>query len=99
MQNCLRFKKFLISDVYTEYMNTQLLDAIRTILKEELKPIYQRLDSMDRRFEAIELRLQQQDYKLDTILEGWQIQKIHRGELTDHENRITSIEHRIPALS
>ena len=65
-------------------MNTQLLEAIRTIIREELKPVY--------------LRLNEQDYKLDAILEAWQIQKRHQSKLVDHEHRIRHIEHRLPAI-
>lgn len=54
---------------------------------------------MHQGFRGIESRLAKQDEKLDTILEGWTIQKVHRRELDDHEERITAIEHRIPAIS
>ena len=73
-------------------MDTQLLDAIRIIMREELKRIDTRLRSMD-------YKLVEQDNKLDTMLEAWQIQKIHRQELNDHEVRIQKIENHIPVIS
>lgn len=54
---------------------------------------------MHQGFKEIDARFAKQDEKLDTILEGWTIQKIHRRELDDHEVRITSIEQRIPVIS
>lgn len=47
----------------------------------------------------IKVRLKVQDDKIDTMLEAWEIQKQHRRELDDHEKRITTVEHRIPAVS
>lgn len=109
-------------------MDTKLLDAIRTIIREEiqiaLRPINVRLDRIEARMDRIELemiklrrdveegfkridirlkamdyKLVEQDNKLDTIQEGWGIQKEHRRELDDHEDRIQAIEHRIPVAS
>lgn len=73
-------------------MDTQLLDAIRIIVREEISSSIKNLEK------KLDARLQKQDDKLDTILEAWSIQKIHRQELDDHEKRITTIEHHIPAI-
>ncbi len=95
-------------------MDTQLLDAIRIIMKEELKAQDQRIDAkfreqdntihvnfkdQDNKITSLSYLIKKQDGKLDAILEAWEIQKVHRQELNDHEDRIKAIEHRIPAIS
>ncbi len=47
----------------------------------------------------IDIRFDEQTERASALLEGWTIQKIHRRELDDHEIRITTVEHRIPAIS
>jgi chromosome segregation ATPase len=112
-------------------MDTQLLDAIRIIIRDEiqeaLKPVYAKLQEHDDQFvhmhaqfvhmhaqfvhmhaqfanihdqfKSIDYKFKRQDDKLDAMLEAWQIQKVHREELDDHEVRIQAIEHRIPVAS
>lgn len=74
-------------------MDTQLLDAIRIIMREELKAQDERIDA---KFQEQDERI---DIKFDVILEAWDIQKVHRQELDNHESRIQTIEHRMPAIS
>lgn len=123
------FNNYLIPTVYTGYMDTQLLQAIRNIIREEvikivreefqvtLEPINARLNRLELKlidlktitntgFKRIDIKLtrhdvkfREQDHKLDTILEAWDIQRVHREELNDHEKRIQIIEHRIPVIS
>lgn len=79
-------------------------------LDSRLKKLETRFDSLETRvvnvraevnhgFRSIESKLAKQDEKLDAILEGWTIQKIHRRELDDHELRLTAVEDRIPSLT
>lgn len=69
-------------------MDTQLLEAIRIIMREELKPVVTRYD---KKFDELE-------NKMDIMLEGWSIQGLHRKVLDDHEERITTVEHHISAI-
>lgn len=92
-------------------MDTQLLDAIRNIIREEVqtivgaefqkrdKELQSRFKSQDNKLTSMSYQLQSQDDKLDAILEAWDIQKVHRQELDDHEDRIQTIERRIPTIS
>jgi hypothetical protein len=91
-------------------METQLLDAIRILLRQELKPLNARLNTLELEMVNLKAEMQagfrridsehiEQNEKIDAMLEAWTIQKVHREELDDHEARITATEHRIPAIS
>lgn len=54
---------------------------------------------MNEGFKKVGLNHKNHNDKLDIILEAWNIQKLHRRQLDNHELRITTIEHRIPAIS
>lgn len=48
-------------------MDTDLRQALRAILKEELEPIQHRLDNIDQRLDASDQRLDTVDGKLDIV--------------------------------
>jgi predicted nucleic acid-binding Zn-ribbon protein len=96
----------------TELLNaiSELLDAKLEPIKHRLDAIEKRLDAVEvkivninARFNALENHLdekfEEQAQRVDTLLEGWTIQKIHRRELDNHEIRITTIEKRVPLIS
>lgn len=44
-------------DLYTKNMNTELLDAVRTIIREELKSIHGRLGAIEARQDKTEVEI------------------------------------------
>ena len=48
----------------------ELLQAMRLILKEELKPIYQRLDTVDKRLDSLDRRVGGVETRLERLEEG-----------------------------
>lgn len=47
--------------------NSELLQAIRSLIHEEIKPVTQRLDSMDSRLDNMDSRLDNMDSRLNNI--------------------------------
>nr|WP_304216834.1 hypothetical protein [Fredinandcohnia onubensis] len=45
----------------------EMVDLLRSVLKEELNPIHKRLDRMDKRFDGIDERLEEIDQRLDRL--------------------------------
>lgn len=97
-------------DIFRTIIREDVHAVVHTELQSALKVINSRLDKLE--VEVIQgkttaqaslrkmvISLKEQDDKLDAILEAWQIQRVHREELDEHEKRIQTIEHRIPALS
>ncbi|MFJ8459321.1 hypothetical protein ACIQ57_09330 [Lysinibacillus xylanilyticus] len=48
-------------------MNLELKELLRSVLKEELEPVHQRLDGMDKRFESIDYQLVGMNKRFDGI--------------------------------
>ncbi|WP_099354883.1 hypothetical protein [Fredinandcohnia onubensis] len=45
----------------------EMVDLLRSVLKEELNPIHNRLDGIDKRFDGIDKRLEGMDKRFDGI--------------------------------
>jgi hypothetical protein len=70
----------------------QLMEAtVSVILKEQEK----RFDAIDARFNAVEARFDEQDEKLNTIMDAVGVEfGEHVEQLEDHESRIIRLEKR-----
>lgn len=69
--------------------DNELLKAIAQIVQSETKPINERLDGMDKRFDALDVRLDGMDKRLEAVedrLGGVE------NELTDVKERVTYVE-------
>ncbi len=48
-------------------MNDELIELLRSVLKEELKPIHQQLDKFDERFDEVDSRFARIDERFDEV--------------------------------
>ncbi|RXJ04580.1 hypothetical protein DS745_04140 [Anaerobacillus alkaliphilus] len=48
-------------------MNDELKELLRSVLKEELKPIHQQLDKFDKRFDEVDSRFSKIDERFDEV--------------------------------
>lgn len=71
-------------------MNNEIAELLRSVLKEELEPVNNRLDSMDKRlnrmdqrFGSFEQRLHGMDQRLDTIEQEVKALRTDHAELRD----------------
>ncbi|MGE6517391.1 hypothetical protein [Lysinibacillus sphaericus] len=62
-------------------MDNDLKELLRSVLKEELGPVNQRLDGMDKRFDGMEQRLDGIDRRLDKMEDDVREVKLGIGEL------------------
>lgn len=92
------------------YRRLTTIETRLTRIEHQLGSLEKRQDknevemvNLKARFDVLEKHIdekfEEQAQRVDTLLEGWTIQKTHRRELDDHEIRITTIENRIPAIS
>ncbi|MGG2110658.1 hypothetical protein ABFY60_09055 [Lysinibacillus pakistanensis] len=82
-------------------MDTDLKELLRSVLREELAPINQRLDGMDKRFDGIEQRLDKIESDVQELKAGQaELQKNIVGNLGNFTEKIAhQVEDRTGALN
>lgn len=88
-----------IVEAKVDELNADIKDVNRK-LELRIRRTAENLEfKMNEGFEKAEIHHKHQDDQINSILEGWTIQKLHRRQLDDHEVRIDYIEGRIPIAS
>ncbi|MCT8139145.1 hypothetical protein H1D32_16395 [Anaerobacillus sp. CMMVII] len=76
-------------------MNEELKELLRSVLKEELKPIHQQLDKFDLRFDEVDNRFKKIDERFDEV--DNRFKKIDE-RFDEVDNRFKKIDHRFDVV-
>lgn len=67
----------------------ELLQAMRLMLKEELGPIHQRLDTVDKRLDTVDKRLDAVEKRLERLEEGQEVVRDCVNALLEWSDKIS----------